>query len=444
MNDIKRYALGFKESQKIKIWDDSDLSLGDKWNNEIRQNLNEADIVLLFITPDFLLSDYIKNTELKTALDRHKQDLCRVIPLFIRRYTLDKLDDIPEIQTLQGFPKGKFFAELKEEKDKFYADLNEAIKNEVNEIRTNINLRDASKNNQKGADDVLQQENSEPEIRLIDADTAFSKMMKELFSKEIEGEKKHNKEWKFQIKNNTYSNQALQSDNSVVFTICIISSEKDINDAANYIRADQKNENQYKRYVLWIGDSNLEDKLPATLKSNKIVIGTMSTKLIEMIYLLEKERQELLKISKDRFSQQINVFMLYNWNQDHNNPIRISLKEKLENKSDIQTFFMPPPPVDTSMNNSMQEYTHSIEDQLQLSKGAVIFYGTADANWYCYWQSEVQKIYTLQSKAVCLSEPEKIIKLQRDVSKSAFLVMDDEQSLDEKVNTFVNNLKMHA
>ncbi len=313
----------------------------------------------------------------------------------------------------------------------------------VNEIRTNEALVIASEKNQKGADDVLQQESEETEVCFVDAATAFSKMMKELFLKEIEGEKKHNNEWRFQIKSDTYSNNTSQTANSVVFIICIISSEEDINNATNYIKADQKNENYYKRYVLWIGDSNLEDKLPAILKSNKIVIGTMSTKLIEMIYLLEKERQELLKSNKDKFSQQMNVFMLYNWNQDHNNLVRISLKEKLENKSDIQTFLTPPPPVDTS-TQSMQEYMHNIEDQLQLSKGAIIFYGTADANWYCYWQSEVQKIYTLQSKAVCLSEPEKIIKLKRDVSKSAFLIMDDEQSLDEKVNAFVNNLKMHA
>ena len=92
----------------------------------------------------------------------------------------------------------------------------------------------------------------------------------------------------------------------------------------------------------------------------------------------------------------------------------------------------------------MQEHIHNIEQQLQLSKGAIIFYGTADANWYCYWQSEVQKIATLKSKAVCLAEPEKTIKLRRDVSRNAFIVMEDEQKLDEYMNKFINNLKMQA
>ncbi len=91
LNDIKRYALGFKERQKIKIWDDGNITLGDRWNTEIRQNLIEADIVLLFITPDFLLSDYINNTEIKIALERDKKKLCKVITLFIRYCKLEEL-----------------------------------------------------------------------------------------------------------------------------------------------------------------------------------------------------------------------------------------------------------------------------------------------------------------------------------------------------------------
>jgi len=298
LDDIKRYALRFHNTQQIEIWDDGKIGLGDGWDDEIKKHLNEADIILLFISMDFLLSDYINKTELVTAIERHSNKQCTVIPIFVR-YCL--LDDYPQIRALQGFPKGKFFAELKEEKDRFYIELNEAIKKEVNEIRTNASLQTTPVENKKDAESVLQQENMQPKIRLVHSDTVLSNMMKQLFVKETEGERKHNKDWKFEVEEFTYSNSIPPSVDSSVFNIHIITSEADIATTANNI-SNAESSDQYKKSVLWISENALEEKIPTELKSNKIVVGTMSSKLIEMIYLLEKERQEFLKTNKDNVS----------------------------------------------------------------------------------------------------------------------------------------------
>ena len=47
LEDIKRYALRFHNTQRIEIWDDGNLSLGDEWDDEIKKHLNEADIIFL-------------------------------------------------------------------------------------------------------------------------------------------------------------------------------------------------------------------------------------------------------------------------------------------------------------------------------------------------------------------------------------------------------------
>ncbi|HRJ14574.1 MAG TPA: hypothetical protein PLI34_06230, partial [Saprospiraceae bacterium] len=46
--------------------------------------LNEADIVLLLISADFVASEYIWNKEFAVALEREEQHKCMVIPILLQ------------------------------------------------------------------------------------------------------------------------------------------------------------------------------------------------------------------------------------------------------------------------------------------------------------------------------------------------------------------------
>ena len=57
---------------------------GKEWDATIKERLRSADIILLLISPDFIDSDYIWDTELKTAMQRHEQGTATVVPIILK------------------------------------------------------------------------------------------------------------------------------------------------------------------------------------------------------------------------------------------------------------------------------------------------------------------------------------------------------------------------
>lgn len=68
---------------EVLQWYDEGIRGGDKWDTEIKWYLNLADIILLFVTKNFFKSEYIKEVEIKIALERERKGQARVIPILI-------------------------------------------------------------------------------------------------------------------------------------------------------------------------------------------------------------------------------------------------------------------------------------------------------------------------------------------------------------------------
>jgi TIR domain len=57
---------------------------GKEWENEIDKHLKTADIILLLISSDFLVSDYCYDVEVKKAMERHDAGEAHMIPIVLR------------------------------------------------------------------------------------------------------------------------------------------------------------------------------------------------------------------------------------------------------------------------------------------------------------------------------------------------------------------------
>src|SRR5204862_4845362 len=72
-----------KRQGVIDMWHDWRIGAGKEVDREISEHLEEADIILLLVSPYFIASDYCYEVEMKRALERHEQGEARVIPVVL-------------------------------------------------------------------------------------------------------------------------------------------------------------------------------------------------------------------------------------------------------------------------------------------------------------------------------------------------------------------------
>lgn len=73
-----------KRQGLIDVWHDRRMVAGDRLDWTISQELDDADVVLLLISPDFLASDYCYKIEKGRALERHREGSARLISVILR------------------------------------------------------------------------------------------------------------------------------------------------------------------------------------------------------------------------------------------------------------------------------------------------------------------------------------------------------------------------
>ncbi|MHC1773845.1 MAG: DUF4062 domain-containing protein [Lentimicrobium sp.] len=91
------HASSFASRENIKIYSDQDISIGEKWEEEIISNLLIARFVVLFISSSFLCSDFIRNRELPIILDKADKKELTIISIIVRpcaiKHTIFKYPD---------------------------------------------------------------------------------------------------------------------------------------------------------------------------------------------------------------------------------------------------------------------------------------------------------------------------------------------------------------
>jgi len=84
MKRLVTHLIPLQKSGVIKVWFDRLMEAGDDWNEAIRYELDQADVVLFWVSPDFLASNYIMDVELPEAVKRADQKQIRLFPFLVR------------------------------------------------------------------------------------------------------------------------------------------------------------------------------------------------------------------------------------------------------------------------------------------------------------------------------------------------------------------------
>jgi|GEM_PF-4166228 len=129
LRKLKAHLLPLQRQGLIDVWHDRDISAGTEWQQEIIIHLNEANIILLLVSPDFMASDYCYGIEMKRALERHQRGEARVIPIILRSVYWQGI-----LGNLQALPTDAKPVKSWSDIDEAFFDVTEGIRIVVEEV----------------------------------------------------------------------------------------------------------------------------------------------------------------------------------------------------------------------------------------------------------------------------------------------------------------------
>src|SRR5260221_6440409 len=89
LEKLKTHLSPLRQRDIIDVWHDRDISAGAEWEQEIKEHLNAAQIILLLVSSDFIDSNYCYSIEMERAIERHERREARVIPIILRKCSWD-------------------------------------------------------------------------------------------------------------------------------------------------------------------------------------------------------------------------------------------------------------------------------------------------------------------------------------------------------------------
>lgn len=114
----------------IAHWYDRELIPSTQWEEEIKRRLQEAEIILFLLSADMLNSDFIQRVEIPTAMELHKTNKARVVPVVVRRCGWQR-----HFGEIQALPRGGRPIKEWTDRDRACFDVEEGLRSTIAEVR---------------------------------------------------------------------------------------------------------------------------------------------------------------------------------------------------------------------------------------------------------------------------------------------------------------------
>lgn len=127
-----------KMQKLVEAWSDQEILPGQEWDAEIKEQLDEAEVILFLVSTDFLVSDYVNDVEIKKALERYDKGEVIIIPIVVRPTQFSGF----EISKFQALPaKAKPISQW-DDKDNAWLDVSNGIKKVIQSIQKKNNTKE--------------------------------------------------------------------------------------------------------------------------------------------------------------------------------------------------------------------------------------------------------------------------------------------------------------
>ena len=132
-NELEIHLAALKRQGIIDAWHDRRIVVGNEVHNEISEHLENADIVLLLVSPYFIASDYCYDVEMISAMQQHDRGEARVIPVILHPCSWQRL---PFGKLLATPTDGRPVSKFPNQHDAFL-EITESISRAVEELGAN-------------------------------------------------------------------------------------------------------------------------------------------------------------------------------------------------------------------------------------------------------------------------------------------------------------------
>lgn len=138
--ELEKHLCILKRQGLTIEWSDRRIGAGMEWSGEIQTHLNTSHIILLLVSPDFMVSDYCYDVEVKRAMERHQTGEACVIPIILRQVYWEGAP----FGGLQALPKDAkpVLSSHWHDLDEAFFDVAQGIRRVVEELRekSSVNL----------------------------------------------------------------------------------------------------------------------------------------------------------------------------------------------------------------------------------------------------------------------------------------------------------------
>jgi TIR domain len=88
LTKVKMFLKPLEDQGLVQIWDDTNISPGSEWLEEIKRSLESAQVALFLITQDFLSSQFIGQKEFPVLLDKANNRGCLIFWIAVSSSTV--------------------------------------------------------------------------------------------------------------------------------------------------------------------------------------------------------------------------------------------------------------------------------------------------------------------------------------------------------------------
>lgn len=143
LDEFRSHFSSLVHTNEVEIWYDGELIPSTIWEDEIREQMHQADVILMLLSPDSIASEYFYKKELPRAMERHSRKDTHVVPVILRPCVWEPTP----LGNLQAVPKNGKPITLWDNRDEAYLDAVKSIQNIVKVVK-NKNKKSFVENNQ--------------------------------------------------------------------------------------------------------------------------------------------------------------------------------------------------------------------------------------------------------------------------------------------------------